>query len=46
MNYWFGSNKNEAGLPCNCKGVKIIGVDERGLSSEFRIGFFDENGKL
>ena len=46
MYYWFGSNKNEAGLPCNCKGVEIGAFDAEGLCSLIRIGYFDENGKL
>ena len=46
MHYSLGTNKNKAGLPCNCKGVKILAFDAEGLCSCFRIGYFDENGKL
>ena len=48
--YSLGSNKNEAGLPCNCKGVTIIAFDrvsdqDEGLCSDVRIGTYDENGE-
>ena len=48
--YSLGSNKNEAGMPCNCKGVWISAHDvvsdsNYGLCSDVRIGTFDENGK-
>ena len=46
MHYSLGTNKNEAGLPCNCKGVKIGATDNQGLVSSFSIGHFDENGEI